>query len=62
MRRKTLFLVLRGRGFVSAPVGRDSVGLCFTCLRAMACDATKGNIFGLLSWIIGCTSKIPIEA
>jgi hypothetical protein len=53
MRRKTPFLALRGSEFVSAPVGRDSAGLCFACLRAMACDATKGNIFGLLSWIVG---------
>jgi hypothetical protein len=53
MRRKTPFLAVRGCGFVSAPVGRDSAGLCVACLRAIACDATKGNIFGLLSRIIG---------
>jgi hypothetical protein len=53
MRRKTPFLAACGCGCVSAPVARDSVGLCFACLRAIACDATKGNIFGLLSWIVG---------
>jgi hypothetical protein len=53
MRRKTPFLAARGCGFLSAPIGRDSTGLCLTCLRAIACDATKGYIFGLLSWIVG---------
>jgi hypothetical protein len=62
MRGRTPFLAVRGSGFVSAPVGRDTAGLCVACLRAMACDATKGNILGLLSRIMAYTSRIRIQA